>query len=1017
MSKRIKLIGAFLIMALLVSLVSVVPLFSATSGTVDILDAAGGDEIAWTNPGATIWLHVEDADLDVAVKAVLTDVEDPDDYPTAVLGEDVTADVGTTTGVKYVTLDSIPILDSGVADMTIVADRIEGDPDGFVNKKDVKLVGCDPGPTCVIFGDYTGALDATVQTLSADGLAQVNVTTASTYTTVYALYWGSGANNTADAVVVKSQQDETGITFELTETTATSGIFEASLAMCQGVSVTGTATVADAAGGTLTDGTADFVVAGVIVGDVVHNTTDGSWGVITALTATTITATLAGGTEDDWDIGDAYRTVCSTEDTSIWVADDDVITVEYTDADPSRTASTTVVVESTAPTFANLSPVDGYATAITRPYLSGNVTDADSGVLQDEDVEETIRFVMRITNLAETTVLDGPEVVDPVVGGTVEEITGGFSSVQRVPYTLTALEDVYLIQWWVLAKDVAGNVGVSDEDDTTDCTPPATVAAFDPAAAAGCDPYVVRVDFEDPELDEATTGNWWDAEAEAVKFGADAVNTSIEVVFTEALDGDSISVTDFDSDDVDIEAAQWFAGAPDRVFLTVDPMDSDLEPDIEVVSSIKDEAGNAMTAGEVEADDGLPANLTVTVVGTAGSRPATNETITITVQSDEAMTTTPAVEAKAVEDDWTITGGDLAGTPTLVATRTWKVEIDFTAAQAGLYNVFVSGMDLGALITAMEGVATGSVEDDDDAILFEVDTAVAAPAFTPADEGTTDNPDTFIIVDFADEGKEYGLDALDAFTDVPADVVTTFDTHGTVTVTEATLDGEDITLMTADDIVFLARPGDLELGEHTIAVTAEDAVGNEGEFEATFTVTERAAYELPLKPGLNLVSLPGNPASTAIDDVLGDVTSVDLVVSYEVLVAGFARWRTAERNSTTGLFEGTLSKIDGQHAYWMRTDTFVDVEAVIAPLAYNEVPPTIPVSKGWNLVPVTDVALSDAGTEIPADDYLASITWTVGWTFDTLANAWERIVYGATSNVEVGRGYWVWASSAGTIVP
>jgi len=921
--------------------------------------------------------------------------------------------------VKYVTLDSIPILDSGVAGMTTVADRIEGDPDGFVNKKDVKLVGCDPGPTCAIFGDYTGTLDATVQTLSADGLAQVNVTTASTYTTVYALYWGSGANNTADLVTVKSQQDETGITFELTETTATSGIFEAELAMCQGVSITGTHTGADDAA-VLTDSTAAFVTAGVVVGDVVHNTTDGSWGVITARTATTITATLAGGTENLWDTGDSYRTVCSTEDVSIWVADDDVITVEYTDEDPTRTVTTTVVVESTSPTFSNLSPVDGHATDITRPYLSGDVTDADSGVLQDEDVEETIRFVMRITNLAETTVLDGPEVVDPVVAGTVDEITGGFSAVQRVSYTLTAAEDVYLIQWWMLAKDVAGNVGVSDEDEDTTCTPPATVGAFNPASPAGCDPYVVRVDFEAPELDEATTGNWWDAEAEAVAFGTDAVNTSIEVVFTEALDGDSVSVTDFDSDDVDIEGAQWFADAPDRVFLTVDPMDSDLEPDIEVVSSIRDEAGNAMTAGEIEADDGIPATLTVTVVGTAGSRPATDETITITVRSDEAMTTTPAVDVRAVEDDWMLTGSDKAGTPTLIATRTWEVEIDFAAtADAGLYNVYVSGMDLGALITATAGVATGPIDlEDEDLIVFEVDKAVADPAFTPADEGETDNPDAFIIVDFAGEGKEYGLDDADDFTDDPADVVTTFDTHGTVTITEATLDGEDVTLTTRDNIQFLVRPGDLALGEHTIEVTAVDEVGNEpaDPFSATFTVTERAAYELPLEPGMSLVSLPGDPESTAIDDVLGDATSVDLAVTYAPADPA-GPWLIATRNAETGLFEGSLTDIDGQHAYWIRCDTFVDVEVVIAERGYQELPPTISVSKGWNLVPVTDVDLSDAGTEIDADDYLAGISWTVAWTFDTLDNAWVKIVYLGGDNVVVGKGFWIWVTSAGTIVP
>ena len=42
------------------------------------------------------------------------------------------------------------------------------------------------------------------------------------------------------------------------------------------------------------------------VGYTIYNTTDGSQGLITANTATTITATLYGGTENDWDVSDAY---------------------------------------------------------------------------------------------------------------------------------------------------------------------------------------------------------------------------------------------------------------------------------------------------------------------------------------------------------------------------------------------------------------------------------------------------------------------------------------------------------------------------------------------------------------------------------------------------------------------------------------------------------------------------------------------------------------------------------------
>lgn len=49
----------------------------------------------------------------------------------------------------------------------------------------------------------------------------------------------------------------------------------------------------------------------------IENTTDGSWGVITANTATAITATLQGGTENDWDVGDNYQIIAGMNSDSI----------------------------------------------------------------------------------------------------------------------------------------------------------------------------------------------------------------------------------------------------------------------------------------------------------------------------------------------------------------------------------------------------------------------------------------------------------------------------------------------------------------------------------------------------------------------------------------------------------------------------------------------------------------------------------------------------------------------------
>ncbi len=87
----------------------------------------------------------------------------------------------------------------------------------------------------------------------------------------------------------------------LAETLATAGQYFAT------VEVGGTHTGSDDAA-ILTDENADFVNDSIENGDLIFNTTDGSYGSITAVTATTITATLAHGSDNDWDTDDAYTT-------------------------------------------------------------------------------------------------------------------------------------------------------------------------------------------------------------------------------------------------------------------------------------------------------------------------------------------------------------------------------------------------------------------------------------------------------------------------------------------------------------------------------------------------------------------------------------------------------------------------------------------------------------------------------------------------------------------------------------
>ena len=76
----------------------------------------------------------------------------------------------------------------------------------------------------------------------------------------------------------------------------------------------------------------------------------------------------------------------------------------------------------------------------------------------------------------------------------------------------------------------------------------------------------------DPDNDDqnAILGNSYDA---AKKEIVENVNTSIQVIFNGALDGDSVDASDFTVDGDAVEAADWFSSKKDSVFLTVGEQD------------------------------------------------------------------------------------------------------------------------------------------------------------------------------------------------------------------------------------------------------------------------------------------------------------------------------------------------------------------------------------------------------------------------------------------------------------
>ncbi|OHB03521.1 MAG: hypothetical protein A2920_02240 [Candidatus Zambryskibacteria bacterium RIFCSPLOWO2_01_FULL_43_17] len=185
------------------------------------------------------------------------------------------------------------------------------------------VVASSPAGAALVSGcDFTS--DGTGHAIEVTGTAADFTLTNNTYT-------GYGADGTTDAAIFVNIASGTAIVISITggdtPTIRTAGVAvtvqnavtikitvrdantlvaipDARVLLEAGSVATGTHTGSNDVG-TLTDGSQSFTPS-ALVGYRIYNTTDGSDGLITANDATTVTATLSGGTGNDWDTSDAY---------------------------------------------------------------------------------------------------------------------------------------------------------------------------------------------------------------------------------------------------------------------------------------------------------------------------------------------------------------------------------------------------------------------------------------------------------------------------------------------------------------------------------------------------------------------------------------------------------------------------------------------------------------------------------------------------------------------------------------
>ena len=381
----------------------------------------------------------------------------------------------------------------------------------------------------------------------------------------------------------------------------------------------------------------------------------------------------------------------------------------------------------------------------------------------------------------------------------------------------------------------------------------------------------------------------------------------------------------------------------------------------------------------------------------------------------------------------------------------------------GKYNVYVEGTD--TQHAENKGKA-GHASDANHsaAFTFQLDTALnggVEPIVTVSDEtaasGDADVPSVetispmIVTVDWAGEAGEYPGDSYRTVTLTSAELTISF-ADGSSESRTFDLATEISTQDSRKYTIPLLSP---KVGEYSLTVKGEDSAGNASGTDghtASWNVVAAKPVNVDLKPGWNLISLPFQPANPAINSVIPVDHPVGLVMTFDG-VEGV--WLFSRRDAETGLFVGDVSVITASNAYFVNTDSFKALSLFRPPSATAAAapaqPPAIPVSAGWNLVPISSNQ-TPVPSSIDADTYFGTLgdTWLRALAWDPLARTWIAVSEGQVAHtfpadapedgdgsftdrcgmshdfdaeakvgarVCTGQGMWLWVTEDGTLIP
>ena len=213
--------------------------------------------------------------------------------------------------------------------------------------------------------------------------------------------------------------------------------------------------------------------------------------------------------------------------------------------------------------------------------------------------------------------------------------------------------------------------------------------------------------------------------------------------------------------------------------------------------------------------------------------------------------------------------------------------------------------------------------------------------------------------------------------------------------------GADAGLETVNPSVPVEGP-DLRIGT---AGAARDAAGRNGAGPPA-QATPVTSFDITLRPGANLISLPLVPDDIGIEAVLaGILDRVETVWQYDTSGA-VPRWRSYAPGAPSDL--RVMREGPG---YWVHLKDDGAGDAALTVPGREATGPARRVARGWNLVGFTATSPQSPG------EYLGALGGSAGTTMVGYAGGTAEVVLPSAAPPQLmpGRGYWLYLDAAGAI--